>query len=509
MAKVGRKAASGNALVNSLIDGGYYWTDGDSDGVTRIRILYEGNKHFEDIPFTYKWEDKAIKSALQAWEDVAAIRFESVPVKRRADMVIEVTTPIDDPELESDDSIIYGYMEGPSDLGRNGRSDGALNYFVDSWDKTGAKPGGYAHFTIMHELGHGLGLAHPFDEGQSGKAELAYTNTLLTTMEYLDYRLGSDGYASAVKGNDAPYSYRSKNPATPGPLDIAAIQHLYGANLNADDGDGDGSANDVYRLPTSNSSETNWRTLWDTGGVDWIINPSQLQSWIDLRPAIFPRSASDDDDQFLNGGFGQVKDVRGGFLIPDDFTGALDTASGPNPFRGVLIENARGGSGDDRIDGNASSNKLFGKGGDDRIAGYGGDDVLKGGGGTDQLNGGAGRDVMTGGDGFDRFVVAKEWHSRSKAGARDKIKDFQDDKREDIDFSRIDANPYKRGDQEFAFIAKQRFDGGGEESAGQLRYYTLSKGKHVVAADIDGDGSADVGLVVLGVTALQANDFIL
>ncbi|MBX9699278.1 MAG: M10 family metallopeptidase C-terminal domain-containing protein, partial [Acetobacteraceae bacterium] len=59
---------------------------------------------------------------------------------------------------------------------------------------------------------------------------------------------------------------------------------------------------------------------------------------------------------------------------------------------GVVIENATGGDGNDRITGNAAANRLEGGLGADGIDGGKGDDTLVGGGGADALTGGAGRD---------------------------------------------------------------------------------------------------------------------
>ncbi len=244
--------------------------------------------------------------------------------------------------------------------------------------------------------------------------------------------------------------------------------------------------------------------------MDWIVNPAGRECRIDLRPAVFGRRADlDEDAVWSGGGFGQVRGVHGGVLIADDFTRALDTARGPDAFRGVLIENARGGGGADRLDGNAAANTLVGRGGADRIAGMGGDDELKGGPGADTLIGGPGRDVLTGGAGFDDYVFTRIAHSGPKRADRDLISDFDGNRREDIDLSRIDANPFRDKNQAFAFLGRRDFDAEGAASAGQLRYETVGDRRLRLEADIDGDGVADFAVMVLGVGALQESDFLL
>jgi Ca2+-binding RTX toxin-like protein len=69
---------------------------------------------------------------------------------------------------------------------------------------------------------------------------------------------------------------------------------------------------------------------------------------------------------------------------------------------GSLIENAKGGSGADRLFGNEAGNNLSGGGGNDVLYGYGG------------------RDVLTGGAGADAFVIA----SSLTASNVDTIRDF-------------------------------------------------------------------------------------
>ena len=58
-----------------------------------------------------------------------------------------------------------------------------------------------------------------------------------------------------------------------------------------------------------------------------------------------------------------------------------------------VIENAIGGTGNDRLTGNALNNTLNGGGGNDQLQGLGGDDILWGGLGDDILTGGSGNDT--------------------------------------------------------------------------------------------------------------------
>ena len=124
---------------------------------------------------------------------------------------------------------------------------------------------------------------------------------------------------------------------------------------------------------------------------------------------------------------------------------------------------ARGGRGDDDLDGNEARNRLEGGGGRDRLDGDGG---------ADRIDGGFGRDTLTGGRGGDvfRFLDAG-------AADGDHILDFGDGA-DRIDLSALDGAP-RRG---LDWIGGDAFSG----RAGELRHVA---GR--LAADLDGDGAAD------------------
>ena len=131
------------------------------------------------------------------------------------------------------------------------------------------------------------------------------------------------------------------------------MQKLYGANTSYHAG------SDTYTLPGKNVSGTGWFTLWDADGSDIIQVPTGAGSaTIDLRAATLAEGDRGRRRLRLLG-----KRNSGGFTIAD----------------GVVIENAVGGAGNDKLIGNAAANKL---------------------------TGGGGQDILTGGDGPDIFIFA-------------------------------------------------------------------------------------------------------
>jgi serralysin len=156
---------------------------------------------------------------------------------------------------------------------------------------------------------------------------------------------------------------------------------------------------------------------------------------------------------------------------------------------------------DDTADGKNGNDTFSGGKGNDRLKGGGGNDSLNGGAGDDTIEGGAARDKLTGGSGKDDFVFKKASDLGSKSGKTDVITDFSV-KDDTIDFSGIDANETKKGNQSF------KFDGKGELSgkAGSL-VYQIVDGDTVVLGDLDGDGKADIALDLDGKLKLTAGDF--
>ncbi|NBU28773.1 MAG: hypothetical protein EBS42_11360, partial [Caulobacteraceae bacterium] len=288
-------------------------------------------------------------------------------------------------------------------------------------------PGNWGQATIMHELGHSLGLKHGHQD---------YTDLDLTG--YLDApagggpRFGSAALPSARDGQS--WSLMTYRPA-PGSLDfagegfnqpqtymqhdIAALQHLYGANFTTRGGDtvyrwnpltGEMSVDGVGQgAPTGNKI---LMTLWDGNGVDtYDLSNYRSKLSINLEPGQF--------STFSNAQLANHLAYTGG-TAP-----AAGNVANARLFEGdlrSLIENAIGGSGDDFILGNQTSNSLRGNDGDDTLIGSAGADSLFGGLGSDILAGdsysppppagvddaaignGAGNDLLAGGKGNDTLI---------------------------------------------------------------------------------------------------------
>ncbi|MGO1079298.1 calcium-binding protein [Inquilinus sp. CA228] len=160
-----------------------------------------------------------------------------------------------------------------------------------------------------------------------------------------------------------------------------------------------------------------------------------------------------------------------------------------------------GGAGGDSLHGGADNDVLMGQESQDLLYGNDGADVLDGGSDHDWLEGGAGQDTLSGGSGSDNFFFSAL--SDSEAGKADVIADFSQ-REDEIWLTQIDADTTKDGSQSFTFIGTATLGG----TAGQLRY-EQQDGNTVVEGDTNGDGQADLEIVLVGTIHLEADDFVL
>jgi Ca2+-binding RTX toxin-like protein len=408
------------------------------------------------------WEKQAFWNALHLYEQVADVTF--VEVGSRAEADFKFITYIGTPGAGAS---LLGRMSPP---GEENEGQAEFNAGDARWTEEGLQPGGFYFPTLLHELGHGMGMAHPHDNGGhssimrgagggtagigGGIGDYELSQQVYTVMSY------NDGYASSPYGQPRSGGITGTQVdqygwvASLSPLDIAVIQDKYGVNEEWATG------NDTYTIKDYNGPGNSYTSIWDSAGTDQIVYGGAQDANIDLRPATL---------QYEWGGGGWVSyawGLYGGFTIAN----------------GVTIENAVSGSGNDTLTGNEAANRLEANAGNDTLVGNGGGDTLVG---------GAGKDTLTGGVGNDIFLF--QANNDSAAGLnRDVITDFA--KGSDlIDLSALNASK---------FIGTSLFSG----QAGEVRYASFDGGT-IVELDSNGDHLADFQVELNGSVALSFSDF--
>ncbi|MBL1146194.1 MAG: tandem-95 repeat protein [Proteobacteria bacterium] len=303
---------------------------------------------------------------------------------------------------------------------------------------TSFEPDSKGMHVFLHETLHASGLNHPADEQGEG-AEIQKYNNLETVMSK---NIDTDDLLLTVGASVPPTFDASKiYQSTLGAYDIAAMQFLYGANTEYNNGDTNyiiGAASFVQAPYTINIADSQQGfstlegrivTLWDAGGNDTlsIASGTAEDAQIDLRFGDFETDAYDalknyfESDPLLVAHYTQT-----GALQPYKFAfidgiaeadkalikaaGVYYTQVGANIIMNAIpngennagyLENATGGDGNDTIFGNTLNNVLKGGSGHDVLLGGDGQDSIDGGIGNDLLLGEDGKDTLSGGIGND------------------------------------------------------------------------------------------------------------
>ena len=213
-------------------------------------------------------EQAATVAALGAWSSVANIT--PTPLQESTTTVGDIRIGwTSSAEVKTDGKIAWGWAYYPNAVRPSG---GDVWLHAGEVTDTNWSAGSYNYMSMMHELGHALGLKHPFADGTVINPLLA--NHQYSIMAY-DAAIYSQFVDVTVTATGRSYSVHEVVPDTPMLYDMAAIQYMYGANMSYRTG------NDTYTFDTATPF---LRTIWDAGGNDTIsIANFSAGSEIDLQ----------------------------------------------------------------------------------------------------------------------------------------------------------------------------------------------------------------------------------
>lgn len=391
---------------------------------------------------------------------------------------------------------------------------GSYPYFTSDHDAAGDVfmnsdvPVSYG--TLLHEIGHAIGLKHPTE---------AWTN----------YAADPDVVHPVAERDDPRWSIMSELPGGTGHLtgfDKQAVREIYGTNGQDPRYIWDAATNTLTQRGGTGADVIRGLSVIDT-----IVGGAGNDKLFGLNGDDTLNGGNGDD--VLDGGPGADRLIGGAgndLYYVDSATdrvveagdGGFDSVVATADYRlsaqveqlqlwGDVAITGYGNAQDNLIFGNAAGDTLFGLDGADYIVGGTGADTLNGGTGADQLwgeagadriIGGADADYVEGGDGADRFLFT----ALAEIAPGDVIGDFSHAEGDRIDLRQIDADAGATGDQAFRYVGNGAFTG--TAGAAELRWQ-VSGSELRVEIDTNHDGAVDYAFTVRGEARLTAADFLL
>ena len=294
-----------------------------------------------------------VRQIMQRYQEV--LPFNIVEVPDRPPSVGQIRIMFSEGNGRAD---FYAYAYTPGE-GIGGDIHLSRNYENNSDLGFSSGPGSFGYESLVHEVGHALGLKHP--NNYTGLPFDQLPGEATDVGPFLSYP--KDNNSNTVMS----YNFGGAGGSSPMPYDVRALQILYGGTGTTNNGD------TVHQF-NSNTFLGIKQTLWDSGGIDALDFsrlPATESYYFDMNEGgrLTTNSA-------LNGA------TYIGFGDPSGTTYPVDLFATILGY-GVTIENLYGSPGNDIVLGNNQSNIILGLAGADRLTGARRADLLTGGAGVD------------------------------------------------------------------------------------------------------------------------------
>jgi Ca2+-binding RTX toxin-like protein len=378
-------------------------------GLNNNKFFGEGKGY---TPFT-EAQKAAARIAIKNWDDVIAPDFKEVASRPGVSNWAQNNADIWLANTSTGPAQAWAYYPG---YGRQYKRVASDVWIADpNYNGSNAQldPGFYGLQTLNHELGHAIGLSHPgeynFGDDQDGDGQpdpITYEGDAFYFQDNHQYSIMSYFDMYEAGNNQIDWNFmRFVYPSTPMVHDIWVAQQLYGAETTTRTGNTtygfkatDDVWNDAMRFEAGEMATI--FTIWDAGGIDTLdLSGYHTDSVIDLREGAYSsaggfgsynaalagtdpstlgkaaylaivngynaaegyglRSAA--YDLYFGGRAGANEGIPWNKIVGEDYL--MENNIGI--AYGAVIENAIGGFGDDRINGNQANNQFTGGAGAD------------------------------------------------------------------------------------------------------------------------------------------------
>ena len=318
------KVISGDPRIDSLIDGSTFrFNDGSPVG-TPVTVTFS----FPAVmPGTYVGENAngwqpfsdeqkaAVRDVLSLLQNQVNVTFQEV-----AEGTMRFSNNIQ--------TVSAGYAFFPN---ANGNAQDSDTWIKIDAENTGLVRGTYGWTTLVHEIGHAIGLNHPGNYNAGEPSRGAEVGNFLGVNEDTFFNSIMSYRQSAQSINDAWFM----------PYDMLTLRYLYGKKAFA-------AENNTYQYTDATGLRVD--NIIDDGGMD-TLDFSALTVGVDVN--------------LTPGAYSSVGKIASGAKALANLTVSLD----------ATIENVVGSPQADTILGNAANNRITGGAGDDTINGGAGGDT--------------------------------------------------------------------------------------------------------------------------------------